>query len=341
LSVFDRGNLPALQSAVLSGEIDSDTLLPDLLEYVDTFYYNLFCNLDSGEHAAIPVSRRGNPQFALRQSMKKSMLSKILRKTKISYKTHEGLFSHLHFMTLTFDHNQYGRDEANFLITSKGKAISKYFARLEKYLEGGYSKIIVKESTVSGYPAVHILLYLKKPLKIVYHRKSNSYRPDPSDPYTKQILGQWKDLSSWNSPSPIWRYGFVDVHSFTDDRMKLKGHSNPINYISKYISKSLNLEGVSDIKECKRVSDLPVEYRTKTWTILNSLIWNSHTWIISKAFKEDLQKMEARRDKLKGNWIRVKTVGRDNPELYTWMGYTPEEAQIMASENSSLSERRT
>ncbi len=332
MSVFDRDNLPALQSAVLSGETDSNTLLPDLIEYIDTFYYNLFCNLDTGEHSASPVSRRGNPQFALRQSKKKKMLNQILRNTRFSYETSRGTYSHLHFQTLTFDHNRFGRDEANFLITSKGKAISKYFARLEKHLRGGYSKIIVKESTVSGYPAVHILLYLEEPLKVRFHRKSNSYRPDPTDPYTRSVLSLWKNLEDWNSVSPIWGFGFVDIYSFTNDRMKLKGHSNPINYISKYISKSLDLGDVPDLDKCERVSDLPVKHRTKVWTILNNLIWNSHTWIISKAFKEDLRKIEAKIEKLKGNWVRVKTVGRNNPELYTWMGYSTEEAVRFAAE---------
>ncbi|MBE6521197.1 MAG: hypothetical protein E7Z68_08910 [Thermoplasmata archaeon] len=63
-------------------------------------------------------------------------------------------------MTLTIDHSTMSRDEANRFITTKGKGISRFFARLEKVLDGGYSKVIVKESTTSGYPAVHIILHL-------------------------------------------------------------------------------------------------------------------------------------------------------------------------------------
>ncbi len=301
--------------------MDPDALLPDLVEWIDTEYYNLFCNLDTGEHRASPVVRKGNAQYALRQSFKKSDLAKILRNSKISYKTPEGIFSNLFFQTLTFDHNRKTRDEANFYITNKGRGIANYFARLEKHIEGGYSKVIVKESTKDGYPAVHILLYLEKPLKVYYHRKSDSYRLDPSDSYTKKILGQFKNLDDWNSHSPIWGEGFMDIYAFTSDNMGMKGFANPVNYIAKYISKSLDIDRIEELRTCKRVSELPEKHRTAVWTLLNSLIWNSHTWVISNKFKKDLKKIQEKREKLKGNWMYVDTVHRTDPRLYAWMGY--------------------
>lgn len=321
LSIFDNAHRRQLQEDVLSGKVDADTLLPDLVEHVDAEYYNLFANLDTGEHSASPVSRRGNPQYAFRQSVKKKQLNRILKKSRISEERADGLYSHLFFMTLTVDHKVMSRDQANFFITSRGKGISRFFSRLEKALEGGYSKVIVKESTVSSYPAVHILLHLDKPLKIRFHRKSNSFRPDPSDPYTRSILGRLKNLDDWNSVSPIWKEGFIDIYAFTKDDMGIKGYATPINYISKYITKSLDLDHVEEFRKCKRVSELPVKYRTAVWTILNSLIWNSHTWVISKAFKDDMQKLEEEVEIRKGNWMWVNTVHRTDPRLYEWMGY--------------------
>lgn len=320
-SVFDRSNRRQLQQDVLSGKVDADTLLPDLVDYIDTEYYNLFANLDTGEHSASPVSRRGNPQYAFRQSIKKKRLNRILKRSTISFETPAGIYSHLFFMTLTIDHKVMSRDRANFFITSKGKGISRFFSRLEKSLEGGYSKVIVKESTVSGYPAVHIILHLDKPLKVRFHRKSNSYRPDPTDPYTRSILGRIKNLSDWNSPSPVWNVGFIDIYAFTADDLGIKGYATPINYISKYITKSLDLDHIEELRKCRRVSELPAKYRTAVWTILNSLIWNSHTWVISKAFKEDMQKLEEEADRKKGSWMWVDTVHRSDPRLYRWMGY--------------------
>ena len=41
MTVFDRANLPKLQADVLAGRVDSDTLLPDLVEHIDTQLYNL------------------------------------------------------------------------------------------------------------------------------------------------------------------------------------------------------------------------------------------------------------------------------------------------------------
>ncbi len=106
--------------------------------------------------------------------------------------------------------------------------------------------------------------------------------------------------------------------------MDMKGYANPINYIAKYISKSLDLDGIPDIESCKRVSDLPKEHRTKVWTILNNLVWNSQTWILSKSFKEDLKKLEERRPELPSPWVWAGIVHISDPALYRWMGWDPE-----------------
>ena len=321
LSVFDRVNLPALQRGILSGEIDSDSLLPDLVQYIDTEYYNVFLNTETGERSASPVSRRGNPQYALRQSRKKSDLAKIIRNSTISYEHAGHTYSHLLFLTLTIDRRVMGRDEANLFITTRGKGISRFFARLEKHIEGGYSKVLVKESTSSGYPAVHVLLHLDRAIRVTLHRKSNSYRPDPSDPYARNLLGKLKNLSNWNSKSPLWGVGFIDVYAFTSDGLGIKGYANPINYIAKYISKSLDIDKVPELRTCRRVSELPAKYRTAVWTILNNLIWNSHTWVVSRSFKDDLRKIKERVDRLKGSWSWLGTFHRDDPRLYELMGY--------------------
>ena len=321
MSVFDTMDRGELQKKVLSGEIDADCLLKDLIEWVTLVYYNLFANLDTGEHRACPVSRRGNAAYALRQSFKKSMLAKLIKKPTISEQTSSGIFSHLFFMTLTIDHNVMSRDEANRFITAKGKGISRFFARLEKALDGGYSKVIVKESTTSGYPAVHIIFHLDRPLKIKWHEKSHSYRPDPSDPYTRSILSKLKNLDDWNSKSPIWGVGFVDIYGFTNDRLQMKGYSNPINYIAKYISKSLDLQDIPDLEKYERVSELPEKYRTKIWTVLNNLIWNSQTWVISKSFREDLKKIREKIEKLKcARCTSIRSLSTIQGSTHGWIG---------------------
>lgn len=72
----------------------------------------------TGEPPASPASRRGNPIYAYRQSVKRNKLRRILKGKPISF-THGGAtYSHLFFLTLTIDHNVMSRDEANFFITS-------------------------------------------------------------------------------------------------------------------------------------------------------------------------------------------------------------------------------
>ena len=62
MSVFDTMERSKLQEKVLSGEIDSDYLLKDLVQWVTLVYYNLFANLDTGKHCACPVCRRSHAQ---------------------------------------------------------------------------------------------------------------------------------------------------------------------------------------------------------------------------------------------------------------------------------------
>lgn len=114
---------------------------------------------------------------------------------------------------------------------------------------------------------------------------------------------------------------FHRLYGFTQDNLGVKGHSNFINYISKYITKSLDLSKVKDVENCHKVSDLPQKYRTAVWTILNNLIWNSQIWIISKAFKGRVKKIEERIEKLKSNWMWIDTVSKENPRFYEWMRY--------------------
>ena len=295
------------------------------MDYIECDYYNLFENTDTHERVAIPVCRRGNPSWAIKQSFKKADLSKILKKKQISETRPDGIYSHLLFLTLTIDQKQMSSAQANHYITTKGQGLNRFFARFNKVLDKGYSKVSVKESTVSGYPAVHVLLFLETPLKIKWHDKSNTFRPDPSNHYTKKVLGCLKNLNDWNSVSPCWGVGFIDIYAFTNDRMSFRGYANPVNYIAKYLSKSLNVNKIPELKTCKKVSELPVKYRTAVWTILNNLIWNSQTWVISKAFRKALNALKTIRDKLKGNWVRVNTVSVLDPRLYIFMGYSVEE----------------
>jgi len=109
MSVFDKDRRQ-LQVDVRSGPIDPDDLLPDLIEWVEVNYFNLFQNLETREHAACPVAHRGNAAYAHRQSQKKVDLAKILRKASISYKEGKAIYSRLFFLTPTFAHDLMSRD---------------------------------------------------------------------------------------------------------------------------------------------------------------------------------------------------------------------------------------
>ena len=166
------------------------------------------------------------------------------------------------FLTLTIGQKQMTAAQANHFITTDDRDLNRFFACLNKRLDGGYAKVSVKESTESGYLAVHVLLYLETPLNIKWHEKSHTYRPDATDNYTRSILGSLRDLSNWNSVSPMWRVGFIDIYRFTNERLGFKEYANPINHIAKCITKSLSVESIPKLKTCKKISEPPAKCRT-------------------------------------------------------------------------------
>ncbi|MBR4227032.1 MAG: hypothetical protein IKR86_09790 [Candidatus Methanomethylophilaceae archaeon] len=101
--------------------------------------------------------------------------------------------------------------------------------------------------------------------------------------------------------------------------MSARGPDGHLKVLGMSYWRPQSLEGIPDIDKCKRVSDLPMKFCTRVWTILNSLIWNSQTWILSKSFKEDLKKIKEQRPP--SPWVWVDTVHISNPFLYEWMGW--------------------
>lgn len=117
----------------------------------------------------------------------------------------------------------------------------------------------------------------------------------------------------------------MDAFAFVSDDLSIKGFANPVNYIAKYISKSLDLKNIEEYRKYRKVSELPERLRTGVWTILNNLIWNSHTWVISKKFKDELDKLKERREKNKGLWMWVNTVSKDDSHLRMWICLGPDD----------------
>ena len=46
-----------------------------------------------------------------------------------------------------------------------------------------------------------------------------------------------------------------------------------------YDPMSLDIYHIAELRICKRVSGLPIKFRTAIWTILNNILWNAHIWV--------------------------------------------------------------
>ena len=104
--MFDMAHRPKLQADVISGAVDPDDLLPELLEFIGAKSFNLFYNMDTGQRTAAPVARRGNDAYARRQSFKRADLEDLMSGVEVSYRDESGEWSYFIFVTLTFDHNK-------------------------------------------------------------------------------------------------------------------------------------------------------------------------------------------------------------------------------------------
>ena len=74
---------------------------------------------------------------------------------------------------------------------------------------------------------------------------------------------------------------------------------NPRNDVAQSREFRLDLQDIPNLEKYEKVSELPEKYRTKIWTVLNNLIWNSQNWVISKSFRGNLKKIKEKIEKLK------------------------------------------
>ena len=85
MSVFDTMERSELQDKVLSGEVDSAACCR--ISSNGSPSTTTTCLPISIRASTCPVSRGGNAAYALRQSFKKSMLAKLIKKSTISKET--------------------------------------------------------------------------------------------------------------------------------------------------------------------------------------------------------------------------------------------------------------
>lgn len=240
----------------------------------------IFNNSVTGEVFRALGAKRGNRAYARK---KKDLVQKINRGMKnLQFDNEIGNLRsinkncHLWLITLTFDPKKTSMEKAWYLISNMGGQLNRFKADLTKIF-GTKATITVKEAQSNGYPAPHILLLVDRPMRAIRHlgKGGASWRLSER---------QLKDRIERN-----WGFGFVDVEAVvSSSRNKFKGYQTPINYVSKYLTKCMDISKYPELKDVESVESIPKELWTAVYTHVWNKILRTKDFYVSKAFKERL-----------------------------------------------------
>jgi hypothetical protein len=262
-----------------------DRAVAGFFNWLSTDYLLTFENKVTGESFQTIGPKRGNKQYARRKWQKVNGINEGMDKLRFDFDIagHRSIVKNCHMLliTTTFDH-KISMDDAWFRISSHGGELNKFRANLTKIL-GSKASICVKEAQSSGYPAPHLLVLLDRPIRARRYagRKKTSWRLESKDTL-KRIKGAWK-------------WGFVDVEAVVmASSGKYRGYRTPVNYLSKYLTKHMDLTKYPELQEVRSIEDVPKELRTPVYTHVWNKILRSRDFFVSKAFKERLNNPEFR-----------------------------------------------
>jgi hypothetical protein len=174
---------------------------------------------------------------------------------------------HIVLTIKTRSHKELSLDEAFNYIT-------KYFEKIKKYLNKKYrvkGYIGVLEVHSSGYPHLHVILFLKKPVRV----------------FKWKGIWRFQEKRTWEKELKTHERGYIDAFA-------LKSREEFISYMSKYMAKQLKSGLVHN-------KDGSINLKAATLAILR--IFRKHMIIASKSIKEMAKKLEAeaRAAKAKGS----------------------------------------
>ncbi len=242
------------------------------LEWKDEDCVLYFQNKETEEVVETISPKRGNASYAKKKSMKAWEIKKGLDGLTLDYPV-RGMRSslirdsHLLLVTLTFDQKKTAKQEAWRLLTSKGKACNRFSAMISKVF-GTKATWKIKEGTVSGYPAPHILVFVDKSVRIF--RYKNGWR-----------LQSQEKLERLRK---AWPYGFIDVQAIVSNKV---GKRNVVYYLTKYLTKTISPKAHKKVTlSSKEMKVERIAVQTHVW---NKLFKSRD--VLSKAFKQRLNQL--------------------------------------------------
>lgn len=272
---------PRFRKEFNSGDfkVDIDQAVTSFFAWLSTDVELTYENSQTGESVKAISPKRGNKQFARKKWKKVQAINEGMKGLQFDFDipNHRGIYKNcnLILITLTFSHD-ISMEKAWYLISSRGGELNKFRANLTKIL-GSKATINVKEAQSNGYPAPHILVLLDKPVKAKKHygKGGRSWRLE-----SEEVRKRIKD---------VWTWGHSDIEAVVSSSSgRYKGYRSPVSYLSKYLTKHMDLTKNRELFNARSIKDIPVKMRTPVYTHVWNKILRSRDFYISKAFKERL-----------------------------------------------------
>jgi len=281
---------PVFREEFESGDyrVDENHALRNFFHWLSLDYILTFENEETGEQFSKVSPKRGNKEFAKRKWRKVREMNEGMKGLGFDFDAtgHRGIYkmTYMVLITLTF-RQDISKERAWYLLHTKGQELNRFNARLRKIF-GSKATLRVKEAQANGYPAPHILLIVDRPIRVKRHRGKRGF--------------SWRLASRIlvNQVKSAWKWGFVDVEAVVIyDGGRYRGYHSPINYLTKYLTKSLDLSDHPELFKAKGMDEIPMELRARVRTHLWNKIARSRDLYISKAFKERLKVIPPRLDR--------------------------------------------
>lgn len=220
--------------------IDLDELIEAYVEWAERPDYLIFRNEETGEFKAVPASKRGNSIYAKRVQKRFDRLYR-LSKADIMPHRQERLYSSVLMSTLTYT-RQIPRQEA-------WDRVAEDFNRYMSHLRDRYGRVSAVrcfEAQKDGYPHIHVILVFHDyRFKTFQHGK------------TRRVSKKSELEAFWSDKEYL---GFSDYQALNSWR-------HGLNYLVKYLHKSLSLSNLSKKQENQSV-------KPSTSTLRNlALLW--------------------------------------------------------------------
>jgi len=271
-------------------QVDQNRLFVEFLKWQDKATVNVLHDLATGDRFAFLSPKRGNLAYARKQNRKLNSLMVSMARLKWDFevpsarekamrKTHRVL------ITFTYDQNRYTCQEAWSRVTKDIKKFKVQMTRImgmdeqhigkngriyHKRRPSGEASVTVKEGTLNGYPAPHMIVLLDHPVLVFRHqnRKGEATWRVQSN---RILLGV----------KSKWQQGFIDIQGVVNDVVS-DGEctSEALPYLFKYLAKAYKMAPSIDIENLSDSTKLALV--THAWNKLFRL----RSLHISKQFKE-------------------------------------------------------